>query len=167
MEMSLGSRLKHAWNVFKANEIIKPRWDIGPSYHYRPDRPIFSRGNERSIITSVYNRIALDVAAITIQHVRLDDEGRFSMYHSITFDFGEKNKKNTWDDWHLVSTSRPVFNPPAQKVKTIDIPGGDGVIDLSQALTGYPVFQNRTGSFEFIVPNGFEPWEAGKIEQTG
>ena len=78
MEMSLGSRLKHAWNVFKANEIIKLRWDIGPSYHYRPDRPIFSRGNERSIITSVYNRIALDVAAITIQHVRLDDEGRFT-----------------------------------------------------------------------------------------
>ena len=78
MEMSLGSRLKPAWNVFKANESIKPRWDIGPSYHYRPDRPIFSRGNERSIITSVYNRIALDVAAITIQHVRLDDEGRFT-----------------------------------------------------------------------------------------
>lgn len=82
------------------------------------------------------------------------------MYHSITF-----GEKNTWDDWHLVPTSRPVFNPPAQKVKTIDIPGGDGVIDLSQALTGYPVFQNRTGSFEFIVPNGFEPWEAGIIER--
>lgn len=78
MEMSLGARLKHAWNVFTANEFVKPRWDIGPSYHYRPDRPIFSRGNERSIITSVYNRIALDVAAITIQHVRLDDEGRFT-----------------------------------------------------------------------------------------
>ena len=70
--------MKHAWNVFTANEFVKPRWDIGPSYHYRPDRPIFSRGNERSIITSVYNRIALDVAAITIQHVRLDDEGRFT-----------------------------------------------------------------------------------------
>lgn len=78
MEMSLGARLKHAWNVFTANEFVKPRWDIGPSYHYRPDRPIFSRGNERSIITSVYNRIALDVAAISIQHVRLDDEGRFT-----------------------------------------------------------------------------------------
>ena len=78
MQMSLGARLKHAWNVFTANEIVKPRWDIGPSYHSRPDRPIFSRGNERSIITSVYNRIALDVAAITIQHVRLDDEGRFT-----------------------------------------------------------------------------------------
>ena len=75
------------------------------------------------------------------------------MYHSITF-----GEKNTWDDWHLVPTSRPVFNPPAQKVKTIDIPGGDGVIDLSQALTGYPVYQNRTGSIEFIVMNDFKPW---------
>ena len=70
--------MKHAWNVFTANETVGARWDIGPSYFYRPDRPIFSRGNERSIITSVYNRIALDVAAITIQHVRLDDEGRFT-----------------------------------------------------------------------------------------
>lgn len=70
--------MKHAWNVFTANETVRARWDIGPSYFYRPDRPIFSRGNERSIITSVYNRIALDVAAISIQHVRLDDEGRFT-----------------------------------------------------------------------------------------
>lgn len=45
-----------------------------------------------------------------------------------------------------------------QKVKTLDIPGGDGVIDLSQALTGYPVYQNRTGSIEFIVMNDFKPW---------
>lgn len=70
--------MKHAWNVFTAKETVGGRWDIGPSNYYRPDRPIFSRGNERSIITSVYNRIALDVAAITIQHVRLDDEGRFT-----------------------------------------------------------------------------------------
>lgn len=68
------------------------------------------------------------------------------MYHSINF-----GDKNTWDEWRLVPTSRPVFNPPAQKVKTLDIPGSDGVIDLSTSLTGYPVFQNRTGSFEFIV----------------
>lgn len=75
------------------------------------------------------------------------------MYHSITF-----GDKNTWDDWRLVPSSRPLFNPPAQKVKTLDIPGGDGVIDLSQALTGYPVYQNRTGSIEFIVMNDFKPW---------
>lgn len=75
------------------------------------------------------------------------------MYHSVTF-----GEKNTWDDWRLVPSSRPVFNPPAQKTKTLEIPGGDGVIDLSQALTGYPVYQNRTGSMEFIVMNDFKPW---------
>ena len=53
------------------------RMPIGPSYGYRPDRPLFSRGNERSIITSVYNRIALDVSSMTVQHVRLDGSDRF------------------------------------------------------------------------------------------
>lgn len=75
--MSFGSRLKHAWNAFNGNEFYYQRYDVGPSYSYRPDRPIFSRGNERSIVTSVYNRIALDVAAVSIQHVRLDNDGRF------------------------------------------------------------------------------------------
>ena len=78
MEMSVGSRLKHAWNAFLGNEFFKHSHSLGPSYSYRPDRPIFSRGNERSIITSVYNRIALDAASIGIQHVRLDDDGRFT-----------------------------------------------------------------------------------------
>ena len=78
MEMSLGTRLKHAWNVFTSRETIWGHLDVGPGYYYRPDRSSFTRGNERSIITSVYNRIALDVAAITIQHVRLDGEGRYT-----------------------------------------------------------------------------------------
>jgi hypothetical protein len=79
MEMSFGTRLRHAWNAFTSTDPLGgARWDLGPSYSYRPDRPIFSRGNERSIITSVYNRIALDVAAISIQHVRLDEDGRFT-----------------------------------------------------------------------------------------
>ena len=76
--MSIGSRLKHAWNAFFDQDSFRYRPSIGPSYYYRPDRPMFSRGNERSIVTSVYNRIALDVAAISIQHVRLDEDGRFS-----------------------------------------------------------------------------------------
>lgn len=76
MEISLGSRLKHAWNAFTGNDQINYR-DLGVSYSYRADRPRLSRGNERSIITSIYNRIALDVAAIKIQHVRLDKNERF------------------------------------------------------------------------------------------
>lgn len=76
MEMSFGSRLKHAWNAFTGNVQMNYR-NLGMSYAYRADRPRLSRGNERSIITSVYNRIALDVASVKIQHVRLDDNERF------------------------------------------------------------------------------------------
>jgi hypothetical protein len=78
METSFGSRLKHAWNAFLGNEFRNYQYSLGPSSSYRPDRPIFSRGNERSIITSVYNRIALDAASVSIQHVRLDDDERFT-----------------------------------------------------------------------------------------
>lgn len=75
MELSVGSRLKHAWNAFM-NKDPTPYFGSG-GYYYRPDRPRFTRGNEKSIVTSVYNRIALDVAAINIQHVQLDENNRF------------------------------------------------------------------------------------------
>ena len=77
MEISLGSRLKNAWNTFRNRDPTTDFKDIGQSYYYRPDRMRFSRGNERTIVTSVYNRIALDVAAIDIRHCKLDDNDRF------------------------------------------------------------------------------------------
>lgn len=78
MELTVGSRLKHAWNAFLNRAPTgNYQYGIGGGYSYRPDRFRLTRGNERSIVTSVYNRIALDVAAINIQHVQLDDEGRF------------------------------------------------------------------------------------------
>ena len=78
MEESLGSRFKNAWNAFLNRDPTTNFRNVGASYAYRPDRPRFTRGNERSIVTSIYNRIALDVAAVTIQHVRLDEDGRFT-----------------------------------------------------------------------------------------
>ena len=72
------SRLKHAWNAFFNNKDPTPKYqDIGASYYYRPDRQRFTGGNERTIVTSVYNRIALDAAAVEIKHVRLDENGRY------------------------------------------------------------------------------------------
>ncbi len=77
MRQTFTSRLQHAWNAF-FNKDPTPYWrDVGVGYSYRPDRVRFTRGNEKSIITSVYNRIALDAAAITVEHVKLDDNGRF------------------------------------------------------------------------------------------
>lgn len=78
MKENLGNRLKHAWNAFFNRDPTQYlNTNIGVGNYYRPDRPRFSKGNERSIATAVYNRIAMDSAAMSIQHVKLDENGRF------------------------------------------------------------------------------------------
>lgn len=77
MENSVRSRFKKAWSVFMNRDPSREFQDTGIGYSYRPDRPRFTRGNERSIVTSVYNRIALDVCGIGIRHVRLDENDRY------------------------------------------------------------------------------------------
>ena len=77
MEDSFRSRWKRAWNVFMNKDPSRMAGDFGMSSYYRPDRPRFTRGNEQSIVTSVYNRIALDVASVAIRHVRLDENDRY------------------------------------------------------------------------------------------
>lgn len=69
--MSLGDRLKHGWNAF-LNPTQSFRYDYGQSTYINPNRVRMTMGNERSIVTAVYNRIALDVAALDIKHVLLD-----------------------------------------------------------------------------------------------
>lgn len=76
--MDLITRIQRGWNAFRNRDPTTDYRDYGESYYYRPDRPMFTRGNERSIATSVYNRIALDASSIVIQHVRLDENSRFS-----------------------------------------------------------------------------------------
>ena len=75
MPESFGDRLRHAWNAFNGRDPTPTRG--GTVSFYRPDRPRFTRGNERSIVTSIYNRIGMDVASLTFNHVRLDDSGRY------------------------------------------------------------------------------------------
>jgi hypothetical protein len=91
MDQSLGSRLKHAWNVFMNRDPTGMSYQVlGGGSSSRPDRVRLSRGNERSVVTSVYNRIAMDVAAIGVRHVRQDQNGRFlyemesSLNHCLT-----------------------------------------------------------------------------------
>ena len=76
-------------------------------------------------------------------------------YHSITF-----GDKNTWDDWHLIPTSRPFVPPPSPDINEVSIPGMNGVIDLTELLTGYTTFGNRSGSFQFYVMDEYWPnWQ--------
>ena len=77
MAINFGSRLLHAWNAF-TNRDPTPSSNLGDSYYRRPDRVQFTRGNEKSIATAVYNRIAMDVAAVGIKHVRVDENGRYT-----------------------------------------------------------------------------------------
>ena len=76
--MKLGERLRHAWNAFtgRDQQIIQTQ-DLGPSYMVRQDRVPFRRGTERSIIASIYTRIAIDVSSVKIQHARLDEGDRY------------------------------------------------------------------------------------------
>ena len=76
---SLGERLKKGWNAFRNNKdptFEQAQWNVYSST-FRPDRLRLTGGNEKSIITAIYNRIALDVASISIKHVRVDDNGRY------------------------------------------------------------------------------------------
>lgn len=87
------------------------------------------------------------------------------MYHSLNFEFDPASttnpdplQYNTLTDFFLVPTSRPTINPPTLKSTSVDIPGANGVLDLTRALVPYPVFSNRQGTVEFAVLNDKMDW---------
>lgn len=73
--------------------------------------------------------------------------------HAITI-----GDKNTYKDWKLIPTSRPLINPPTPKTNYVDIPGMDGSLDYTEVLAGIK-YNNRQGSWEFIVLNGYAEWQ--------
>lgn len=167
MALNLGSRLQHAWDAFRNNGMVLEYADTGPGYSYRPDRPRFSGGNERSIVTSVYNRIAMDCAAIMIRHVRLDDNGRFTEFIEDGLDYCLYQEAN------LDQTGRAFLQDSVQSmldegcvalvpVETSVNPKVTGSYDILSMRTGkilqwYPehvqlrVYDERTGSKRNIV----------------
>lgn len=80
------------------------------------------------------------------------------MYHSIKIgsDLGQIDAwKDTWNDWHLIPSARPQVSFPPVRTKYVDIPGMDGQLDLTEALTGGPLYGNRTGSWSFVIVNPY------------
>lgn len=166
MEESLGSRLKHAWNAF-LNRDPTDTYVPGLVSYYRPDRPRLTRGNERSIITSIFNRIALDAASIEIKHVRLDDNNRYKE----DIDSGLNNCLNV--EANIDQTGRAFRHDVFMSIldegciaivpidTTID-PSKSGSFEIQTMRTGkilewYPqhvkvrVYNERTGQKEDIV----------------
>ena len=88
------------------------------------------------------------------------DSLMYNKEHSISFGYisnGVWDLKNTWENYHLIPTSRPVVNPPEVKTNYVDIPGADGSLDYTEVLGGIN-YGNRTGSWEFMVANGYAEW---------
>jgi hypothetical protein len=169
MALNLGSRLRHAWNAFTGDGIVPAYRDTGPGYYTRPDRPRFSGGNERSIVTSVYNRIAMDCAAIMIRHVRLDEDGRFSEFIEDGLDYCLTQEAN------LDQTGRAFLQDGVQSmldegcvalvpVETSEKPKNPGAFDVlsmrtAKILQWYPeyvqvrLYDERTGvKRDLILP---------------
>lgn len=138
--MGIMDRFRNAWNVFKNKD---PTWTVatGPGYGLRPDRMRFSRGNERSIITSVFNKIAIDVASIPIRHVKLDEQDRFSEVVKDDLDYVLNVEAN------LDQTGRAFIQDAVQSmfdngcvalvpIDTDDEPKGPGSFDIYTIRTG-------------------------------
>lgn len=84
------------------------------------------------------------------------------MYHSLIFVDSSNNSVNTWDDWHLIPSSRPVVVRPTLNYKYVEIPGRDGSLDLTDYLTVTPTMTDCSGSFEFYVANDYGEWSVRK-----
>ena len=161
---SLGSRLKRAWNAF-FNKDPTYRYS-GPGYYRRPDRIRLTNGNERTIVTAVFNRVALDCAAISIKHVRLDENDRFIEEINSGLDYCLNTEAN------LDQTSKAFMQDVVMSmldegsvaivpVDTTDDPRTTGSFDVESMRTGkivqwFPsevrvsVYNERTGNKEEI-----------------
>lgn len=165
--MAFLDRLRHGWNAFLNNDEPKAAYSYGFSYGTRPDRVRMTRGNEKSIITAIYNRIASDAAAIDIEHVRLDEEGRYLE----TIDSGLNNCLTL--DANVDQTGRAfiqdavmsMFDEGAVGLVPVDAsinPAVSASFDIfslrtAKILEWFPrhvrirVYNDRTGKFEEIV----------------
>lgn len=165
--MGIKDRIQHAWNAFTNNRDPTLTYqDLGMSYSYRPDRVRFSRGNEKTIVTSIYNRIALDIASINIRHVRLDENDRFVSYIRSGLDKCltiEANIDQTGRSF-IQDVVMSMFDEGCVAIVPVDTdidPKISGGYDISSMRTGkilewYPkhvkvrVYNDRTGTKEEI-----------------
>lgn len=166
--MNLADRFKRSWNAFLNKDPTTTRnYDYGSGSYYRPDRPILSRGNERSIITTIYNRIALDVASINIRHSRLDENDRFKEYMNTNLDNClslEANIDQTYRAF-IQDAVISMFDEGCVAIVPVDTTGDPNLTDsydvltmrTGKILTWYPdrvkieVYNDRTGKKEQIT----------------
>lgn len=166
--MGFLDRLTHAWNAFVGEDKKRPQsfQDYGYGSFYRPDRTILSRGNERSIISSIYNRMAIDVAAISIRHVKLDERDRYISNVDSYLDYCLKVEANKDQQSRafILDVVLSLFDEGSIAIVPIDTNRDveDGSFDIESMRTGkivqwYPdhiqvnVYNDKTGKREDLT----------------
>ena len=166
---SFRSRFKHAWNAFfnrAPTEEFDYR-DLGNVYFTRPDRPRLSRGNERSIVTSVINRIAIDCAAIDIVHCRLDENNRYleTMDSNLNYCFSDRANIDQTGRAFIQDVIMSLLDEGCiaiLPVDTTDNPNETGAYDINTMRVGkiidwYPrhvrveAYDDRTGEHKKVL----------------
>ena len=141
MDKPLSTRFKHAWNTFFNRDPTDDFKDVTISYSYRPDRLRLTKGNERSIATSIFNRIALDVSSINIQHCKLDENGRYispinsKLNNCLTL---EANKDQTSRAF-IQDVVMSMFDEGCVAIVPVDTTANPSVTD------SYDIYSMRTG----------------------
>lgn len=168
MELNFMTRLKHSWNAFMNRDPTYSSFrDIGMSSSFRPDRPRLTRGNERTIITAIYNRIATDVSGININHCRVDGNGRFveiinsSLNNCLTLEANTDQTGRAFIQDVVISILDEGYVAMVPVDTTID-PALSGSYEIDSMRTGkilewYPqhvkvrVYNEKTGQREDII----------------
>lgn len=165
---SVFSRMRKAWNVFTGRESVRNSPYRGMSSSYRPDRWRLSRGNERSIVTSVYNQISIDCAKVKIKHVQLDKNGQYDKDKNsglnecltLSANIDQTGRAFRQDIYLSLLDEGCIAIIPIDTSTNPDDP--DGTVDILSMRTGriiewYPrdvkvdVYNDRTGKHEQIV----------------
>lgn len=165
---SVFSRMRKAWNVFTGRESVRNSPYRGMSSSYRPDRWRLSRGNERSIVTSVYNQISIDCAKVRIKHVQLDKKGRYEKDKdsglneclTLSANIDQTGRAFRQDIYLSLLDEGCIAIIPVDTSTNPDDP--DGTVDILSMRTGriiewYPrdvkvdVYNDRTGKHEQVV----------------
>lgn len=165
--MGFKDRIQHGWNAFMNRDPTNHYRETVNGYYYRPDRPRFSRGNEKTIVNAIYNRIAMDVAAIEIQHCKLDDNGRYlesiksGLNNCLTLEANIDQSSRSFIHDAVLS----MFDEGVVAIVPVDTtlnPEMTGAYDVDSMRTGkitqwYPqhvkveVYNDRTGNKEEVV----------------
>lgn len=167
MPDSFGSRLRKAWNVFATKNQNGKNIEYGPAYSYRPDRIRFTRGNERTIVSAIYNRIAIDVASISIRHVILDENYKYKsdknsglnrcLTISTNIDqtpraFMQDVVMSMFDEGAIaivpIDTERDYFNGPIQDIYSMRV---GQVVEWRPSSVKVRVYNELTGNKEDLV----------------